>query len=156
MFSSHPRPSPLEVPRLLVVTPDAGIRQLVRKAIPEHKRSMIFLVFSDNLASVAATPPPDVVLINLKTETRSDFSQLSKVWLRWPSAQVIFLSPSDDIHLWAEAVQLGAYDFLPRSVDPDQLKWVLQGALVKRRVEATRAGDLASSQGARNWGPLCS
>jgi chemotaxis response regulator CheB len=107
MFSSHPRPSPLEVPRLLVVTPDAGIRQLVRKAIPEHKRSMIFLVFSDNLASVAATPPPDVVLINLKTETRSDFSQLSKVWLRWPSAQVIFLSPSDDIHLWAEAVQLG-------------------------------------------------
>jgi|SoiMetStandDraft_5_1073268.scaffolds.fasta_scaffold78290_1 DNA-binding NtrC family response regulator len=152
MFT-HPRPSPLEVPRpvaLLVVNPDTKVRQLVEKAIPEHRRAKMFLTLSDNFASAPATPPPDVVLINLKSETQCDFTQLSKVWLRWPGTQVIFLSPFEDIHLWAEAVQLGAYDFLPKSVDPDQLQWVLQGALLRRRVEANRT----SSRAARNWGSI--
>jgi DNA-binding NtrC family response regulator len=125
---------------MLIVNADDQVRHLVEKAIPEARRSTMFLAFSDDLTLLNADPPPDVVLFNVKTGELPCFSRLSTIQQRWPSAQVIFLSPVDDIHLWAEAIRLGAYDFLPKPVDPDQLKWILQGAVGKKRVLTERVG----------------
>ena len=135
MSSGQPMTSPVAVVRpaaMLIVNSDAEVRHLVDMAIPEHRRSKISLAFSDDFALPAADPPPDIVLFNIKTGAQSCFSRLEKVQRQWPSTQVIFLSSVDDIHLWAEAIRLGAYDFLPKPIDPDQLKWVLQGALAKK------------------------
>jgi DNA-binding NtrC family response regulator len=135
MPGGQPNTSPVPVARpatMLIVDSDEEVRHLVEKAIPEYRRSRISLAFSDNFALLAADPSPDIVLFNIKTEAESCFGRLEKVQGQWPSAQVIFLSPVDDIHLWAEAIRLGAYDFLPKPIDPDQLKWILQGALSKK------------------------
>jgi len=135
MSGGQPKTSPAAVVRpaaMLIVNPDAEVRHLLEKAIPVYRRSSMSLVFSDDFALVAEQPPPDVVLFNIKTEARSCFDRLAKVREQWPSTQVIFLSPVDDIHLWAEAIRLGAYDFLPKPIDPDQLKWILQGALTRK------------------------
>ena len=122
---------------ILIVNPDMEIRQLVEKSIPGQRPVRISVALSDDLASGAEVPSPDVVVLNLTVNAWSDLRQLWRVCGRWPKTQIIFLSPLNDIHLWAEAIRLGAYDFLPRSIDPDQLKWVLQGAFAKGRV----AGD---------------
>jgi DNA-binding NtrC family response regulator len=135
MSGGQPKTSPVAVVRpaaMMIVNSDAEVRHLVEKAIPEYRRSRMSLVFSDDFTLLAADPPPDIVLFNIKTEAQSCFSRLEMVHGQWPSAQVIFLSPVDDIHLWAEAIRLGAYDFLPKPIDPDQLKWILQGALAKK------------------------
>ena len=135
MSGGQPKTSPVAVVRpaaMLIVNSDAEIRHLVEKAIPEYRRSKMSLAFSDDFTLLAADPPPDIVLFNIKTEAQSCFSRLAKVRGQWPSTQVIFLSPVDDIHLWVEAIRLGAYDFLPKPIDPDQLKWILQGALMKK------------------------
>ena len=142
MSRAHPRHSPIErikTMRILIVNPDMAIRHLVEKSIPEKRRVRISLALSDDLSTAPDTPPPDVVLFNIKAEAWSNLNRLWRVCDRWPVAQIIFLSPLNDIHLWAEAIRLGAYDFLPTSIDPDQLKWVLQGAFARRRggVEAT-------------------
>ena len=135
MSGGQPKTSPVAVVKpaaMLIVNPDAEVRHLVEKAIPEYRRSRISLAFSDDFRLRAEQPAPDVVLFNIKTDAQSCFSRLAKVRGQWPSTQVIFLSPVDDIHLWAEAIRLGAYDFLPKPIDPDLLKWILQGALTKK------------------------
>ena len=135
MSGAQPKTSPVAIVKpaaMLIVNSDAEVRHLVEKAIPEYRRSRMSIAFSDDFTLLAADPPPDIVLFNIKTEAQSCFSRLEKVQGQWPSAQVIFLTPVDDIHLWAEAIRLGAYDFLPKPIDPDQLKWILQGALVKK------------------------
>ena len=135
MSGGQPKTSPTAVVRpatILILNPDAEVRHLLEKAIPDYRRSSMSLVFSDDFALVAEQPPPDVVLFNIKTEAQSCFGRLARVRGQWPNAQVIFLSPVDDIHLWAEAIRLGAYDFLPKPIDPDQLKWILQGALTRK------------------------
>jgi DNA-binding NtrC family response regulator len=135
MSGGQLKTSPTAVVRpatMLIINPDAEVRHLLEKAIPDYRRSSMSLVFSDDFALVEEQPPPDVVLFNIKTEAQSCFSRLAKVRGEWPTTQVIFLSPVDDIHLWAEAIRLGAYDFLPKPIDPDQLKWILQGALTRK------------------------
>jgi DNA-binding NarL/FixJ family response regulator len=75
-------------------------------------------------------PLPDVVLVNLAVSAESCFSFLAKIRQVCPKAKVIFLSNVDGLHLWIQAIQRGAYEFLPKAIDPDQLGWVLEGALV--------------------------
>src|SRR5262245_34110616 len=106
MSTARLKPSPIGLARpmaILIVNPDVEIRQLVEKSIPELRPAKISLALSDDLASVAVAPPPDIVIINLKAESPFDFTQLGRVWSRWPDAQIIFFSPLIDIHLWAEA-----------------------------------------------------
>ena len=143
MSGAKPKTSLVVIARpaaILIVNSDDEVRHLLEKAIPEHRRSKMSLAFSDDFTLLNADPPPDVVLINVETEAHPCFRRLSRIQQRWPSAQVIFLSPVDDIHLWAEAIRLGAYDFLPKPVDPDQLNWILQGALGKKHVVTERLG----------------
>jgi DNA-binding NtrC family response regulator len=155
MSGGQPKTSPVAVvspAAMLIVNPDAEIRHLVEKAIPEYRRSRMSFAFSDDFALLAEQPPPDVVLFNIKAEAQSCFSRLAKVRGQWPNTQVIFLSPVNDIHLWAEAIRLGAYDFLPKPIDPDQLKWILEGALTKKHAvpeypEPEKAGYQAIAQG---------
>ena len=112
-----------------VVNSDAETRQLVEDALRQYRQHVkTCLVFTEGLGSSAATPPPQVLLVNVTGTARSSLALLPNIRQRWPDAHVIFLSQFDDIHLWAEAIRVGAYDFLPKPIDPDQLKWVLIGA----------------------------
>ena len=133
MSAAQPQRSPSDAARpatMWVVNSDAQIRKVVENAVQDYPLHLsVRLIFSADFRPPVAAPPPDVVLVNLTAPTESCFGLLPMIRRQWPDAHVIFLSQSDDIHLWAEAIQLGAYEFLPRSVECDQLGWVLQGAL---------------------------
>lgn len=114
---------------MLVVNADAELRRLVERSVREYPLHAIVEVrFSPDIVPTVV-PAPEVVLINLIASAESCASFLARVYLQWPKARVIFLSELEDIHLWAEAIQRGAYEFLPRSIEWPQLGWVLQGAL---------------------------
>ena len=137
MFAAQPQRSisdAFDPVTVWVVNSDAQVRRLVDNAVQEYPLHLdLCVIFSEDFRSAVAAPPPVVVLINLTAPTESCFNLLPEVRQQWPDAHVIFLSHSDDIHHWAEAIQLGAYEFLPRSVECDQLGWVLQSALWTRR-----------------------
>jgi DNA-binding NtrC family response regulator len=135
--SAQPKRSPSDAAKpatMWVVNSDAQVRQLVDSAVQKYPIHLsLCVIFSEEFSPAVTAPQPEVVLINLTVPTESCFNLVPKIRRQWPDARVIFLSHSDDIHLWAKAIQLGAYEFLPRSVDCDQLSWVLQGALWTRR-----------------------
>jgi len=113
---------------ICVLNCDVELRQVVEKAIQDHLWG-VGLTLSDDFRLPAAAPSPDIVLVNLPEATESCLSILPEIQHRCPAARVILLSGSDDLSHWTEAIQMGAYDFLPRSVECHQLGWVLQGAL---------------------------
>jgi DNA-binding NtrC family response regulator len=133
MSGAQPRPSALDAAKpatMWVVNSDAHVRCVVEKVVQNRLRPTVSLIFSEDLSLPVAIPLPDIVLINLNGSAESCFNLLAKIHRVCPKAKVIFLSNVNDLHLWIEAIQLGAYDFLPKSIDADQLGWVLQGALV--------------------------
>jgi DNA-binding NtrC family response regulator len=131
MSVAQPKRSPIaRAATMWVVNSDAEVRQVVENAVQDYPPHLyVRLIFSADLRPPDAASPPDVVLIDLTAPTESCLSLLPKIRRQWPDTHVIFLSQSDDCHLWAAAIQLGAYEFLPRSVECDQLGWVIQDAL---------------------------
>ena len=125
-----------------VVNSDGEVRQLVENALLQYRQYLrMCLIFTEDLETLPADPPPQVLLINATGPAQSSLAPLASLRQRWPDVKVIFLSPLDDIHLWAEAIRMGAYDFLPKPIDPDQLKWVLIGAFPTMQTPASKPSD---------------
>jgi len=102
---------------LCVVNSDAQVREVVESAVQNYPLGLnLLLNFWEDLRPVVGVTPPEVVLINLTAQTESILSLLPSIRQQWPHPHVIFLSESNDIHLWADAIQLGAYEFLPKCV----------------------------------------
>jgi DNA-binding NarL/FixJ family response regulator len=115
---------------VLVLNSNDQIRELVETAVrayPLHKS--VRLVFETDLTKLASTPRPDVVLVNLAAPAETCFRLIPMLRQQWPRTRLIILAESDDIHLWADLIRVGAYELLPRSIEWRQLGWVLQGAL---------------------------
>ena len=84
---------------------------------------------------------PVVVLVNLAV-SRVCLYLLPEMQQLWPDARVIFVSELDEVHLYAEAIQLGAYDFLPKPLEPVELGTILQRAIQPARTKQRVVADL--------------
>ena len=113
----------------------AGLDQLLKKVIQEFDLGLTLCQASTrdlNFAVLASSP--DIVLVNLAV-SRVCLYLLPEMQQMWPDARVIFVSESDDVHLYAEAIQLGAYDFLPKPLEPVELGIILQRAIQPARTK---------------------
>jgi DNA-binding NtrC family response regulator len=75
----------------------------------------------------------DVVILNLQKPFEQAFRFLSEIKTKAPKVEVIFVSPFDEETrwLWIEAIQRGAYEFLPKPLDLLELKRILIQATEK-------------------------
>ena len=135
-MGDEPRRSPSSRPAMmLVVDCDSGLDQLLKKVIREFDLGLTLCQTSTrDLNFTVWTSSPDVVFVNLAV-SRICLYLLPEMQQMWPDARVIFVSELDDLHLFAEAIQLGAYDFLPKPLEPVELGIILQRAIQPARTK---------------------
>src|SRR5262245_60513513 len=82
----------------------------------------------------------DVVVINLQEPCENAFHLLSEIKIQAPRVEVIFVSPFDEETRcrWTEAIQRGAYEFLPKPLDLFELESVLVQAVEKHHAVKQR------------------
>ena len=135
-MGDEPRRSPFSKPAtILVIDGDSALDQLLKKVIREFDLSLTLCQASSrDLNFTVLTSYPDVVLVSLAV-SRVCLYLLPEMQQMWPDARVIFVSELDDLHLFAEAIQLGAYDFLPKPLEPVELGIILQRAIQPARTK---------------------
>jgi DNA-binding NtrC family response regulator len=75
----------------------------------------------------------DAVVIGFQEPFKETFKLLSQIKVQANQAEVVFLSKLDHetLWVWIEAIQCGAYEFLPKPVDLVDLQRVLRRAAEK-------------------------
>ncbi len=120
--------------RLLVVDADTQVRGIISEVLPGEKYEVVFGESSDCLETLLPEDSPfDAVLIDLFKSAENYFAWLSPLKEKQPATEVIFVSKLDDMNLWTEAIQCGAYDYLPRPLDREELKRAIINALEKNK-----------------------
>lgn len=91
-------------------------------------------VYSGNeaLASVP-TFRPDVMIVDLQMPDMSGLDVLSQVKILDPTIEVILLTGNGSFDIGIASMQLGAYDYVLKPVDLDQLLEIILGAYDKRQ-----------------------
>lgn len=75
----------------------------------------------------------DLVLLDLRMPGMDGMSVLRMIKQRWPESEVVVITGYPSIETAKEAIRLGAYDYLAKPADPDQVIKVASGALTQKK-----------------------
>ncbi|HKO17600.1 MAG TPA: sigma-54 dependent transcriptional regulator, partial [Acidobacteriaceae bacterium] len=99
---------------------------------------------------------PGIVVTDLKMPRMDGMELLARVKELAERPVVIMLTAQGSIESAVEAMRMGAYDYIPKPIDPVRLKSILQNANAQREVDASKQAEPSRkpSHEAGELGPL--
>ena len=77
-----------------------------------------------------------VIIMDVKMPVMDGMSALQIIHSRWPKTQIILLSGHADMQLAVQAMSEGAFGYLMKPVDIDELLFKIEDAVTQARLEA--------------------
>jgi DNA-binding NtrC family response regulator len=82
--------------------------------------------------AIVNSEPVDVVVLDVKMPDMNGIDTLREIKRTRPSAEVIMLTGHADLEVAMEGMELGAFDYLMKPVDIDELLYKIQDAYKKK------------------------
>ena len=134
-----PNPQPQEQPTtVLVVDDEDGIRQALDRFLTRLGYRVLQASSGTEALDRQAADQPQVMLSDIRMPNMSGVELVPKALAQDSDLAVITLTAIDEPRTAIECMKLGAYDYLIKPVDLDELEMSLQGALRLRQLEVDR------------------
>ena len=137
--------------RVLLVDDEPAFQRLGGGFLRNLGHDVLTAGNSEEALSVFARERPDLVLLDLAMPPSMDPEQGLSLIARFSGVPVVVLTGHADHDLALRAADLGAWDFLPKPIDPDLLRFVVARALRKQRLDLELA-RLRQQQGEESMG----
>ena len=125
------RPSPL----ILIIDDEESIRDGCRQALEKLGYAVLDAGDGNEGIKIAREAKPDIALIDLKMPGISGMEIIGILSRDLPDMVLIMITGYATIVSAVEAIQKGAYDYLPKPFSPDQLRAVTQRAIEHRNLK---------------------
>jgi len=119
---------------VLVVDDEEGVRESVR-AVFEESCEVLQAGTGSHALEVLRGHDIDVVLLDHRMPGESGIDVLPRLVAADPSVVVVVVSAVRDVRMAVEAMRRGAYDYLTKPFDVDEIRLVVRRALEKRALE---------------------
>jgi two-component system response regulator RegA len=113
------KPSALQ--RILLVDDDTTYLQRLAKALRDRSYTVAAVESTEAARAAAAELRPDAVVLDLKLPDASGLVCLRELREAWPEIRVLMLTGYGSIATAMEAVRQGAWDYLTKPADADQI-----------------------------------
>src|SRR5512139_1198226 len=125
---------------VFVTDDEQAIRAAIIKRLTRQGHRVVGYESGESLLDALQHDLPDLVLLDVKMPGLSGIDTLKQVRQLAPAAMVIMLTAYGTVHDAVEAMKLGAYDFLIKSVDLEGIDPVIARVLdvvtLRRRLES--------------------
>jgi DNA-binding NtrC family response regulator len=123
---------------VLVVDDEEGIRTVLARFL--GRLGYRALQASDVATALAlqAAEQPAAILSDVRMPEATGVDLVPKALAQDPDVAIVLLTAVDEPRTAVECLRLGAYDYLIKPVDFDELELALQGALRRRQLERER------------------
>jgi|SRR5688572_21156590 len=134
---SH-QPPPPDRTTVLVVDDEDGIRQALTRFLTRLGYQVSAAANAKEALERLAADRPQAMLCDIRMPETSGVELLPKVLAQDPDLAVMMLTAIDEPRTAIECLKLGAYDYLIKPVDLEELEFSLQHALRQRQLEMDR------------------
>jgi DNA-binding NtrC family response regulator len=123
---------------VLVVDDEDGIRQALDRFLSRLGYRVLQASSGAEALDRQAAEQPQVMLSDIRMPNMSGVELVPKALAADSDLAIIMLTAIDEPRTAIECLKLGAYDYLIKPVDLDELELSLQGALRQRQLEVER------------------
>lgn len=81
------------------------------------------------------THPVDVVVLDVRMQDMDGIETLKEIKARYPLIEVLMLTGHANMEVAIEGMQLGAFDYLMKPIEIDQLLYKIQDAYQKKSIQ---------------------
>jgi len=125
--------------KVWIVDDDKSIRWVLERALIKEQLEPVTFENARDLLQRLGTDRPDVIISDIRMPGLDGLALLEEIKLRTPDVPVIVMTAFPDLDRAVSSFQGGAYEYLPKPFDIDELL-----SLVKRAVQRHPAGQAAS------------
>lgn len=132
--------------KLLIIDDEAGIRTTIQSILQDHDLQVFVAADADEGLVMMSRECPQIVLLDIRLGTASGVELFSELRRRNPRVLVIFITGHGTAETAIETIKLGAFDYLVKPLDLEQLvATVEQARKICRQMYAPAAIDLPQS-----------
>jgi len=121
--------------KILVVDDEADMRWILTNVLKKKGYRTITADDGKKAVQKVLENDPDIILLDIRMPEMDGIQVLEKVREINPSIQVIIITAFTDIKNAVQAMKLGAYDYLIKPFDNNELLLIIERALEKRDLE---------------------
>src|SRR3990172_1049038 len=122
------------VSKILLIDDDQNILTTLRIRLESLGYQVVVAQDGQQGLALCESEMPDLVLLDLKLPGINGLEVLKQIKSAGASVEVIMLTAEGTIETSVRAIKLGAYDYLPKPINPKQLKSLVEKALKKGEV----------------------
>lgn len=116
-------------PKLLIVDDDASFRRILEYNLQEEGYEVLSASSGEAGLALFQEQNPDLVITDMKMEGMSGMDVLNNIKKQSPDTLVIIITAFGTVDKAVEAMKLGAYDYITKPVNRDELKLAVRKAL---------------------------
>jgi two-component system nitrogen regulation response regulator GlnG len=120
--------------RILVADDEDSLRWVLEKALRKAGYDVVAVADGDRALAAYEAEPHDVVLLDVRMPGLDGLSVLARLRERAPDAVVVVMTAHGTMDTAIQAMQRGAYDYLAKPFDLDDVMLVVERALTARRL----------------------
>ncbi len=118
--------------RILVVDDEEPVRNLLQRILGEAGYDVDTAANGQEALDKASQLKARVVLLDIKMPGMSGMEVLQQITTNWPETCVIMATAAGDAETAVEAMKAGAYDYITKPFDRDDVVLKVQKAIEKR------------------------
>jgi len=120
--------------KILLVDDERGFVAILTQRLTKRKYSVVFTHSGkDALAQLAEDKDIEVVILDIKMPGLDGIETLKLIRKQWPLVEVIMLTAHSTLDSAINAIKMGAYDYLLKPVEMEQLVSKIEKAACRKR-----------------------
>lgn len=127
-MTNHSETQAIE-PTVLVVDDDSSIRWVLARALNNAEFKVLSCDDGQQALNIIAKHQPHLVITDIQMNGMSGLELLQSINQQWPELPVIMITAYADTDLASKTHELGAFDYLPKPFDINQVIKLCQRAL---------------------------
>lgn len=124
------------MPKILIVEDEAAIRRVLSKILIEEDASFEIQEASDGIEAIEKIKQTtfDLVICDIKMPKKDGIEVLTEVKSNFPQTTFVMISGHGDLQTAVQAMKLGAFDYISKPPDLNQLLTTIRKALQPQQV----------------------
>ena len=129
----------MEKARILLVDDESDVTRILSKRLGRRGFECQTAANGQEAVDAMGQYVYGVIIMDVKMPVMDGMSALQIIHSRWPKTQVILLSGHADMQLAVQAMSEGAFGYLMKPVDIEELLFKIEDAVTQIRLEAAQS-----------------